>query len=227
MLIIALFLLILPYTALSDDGIALGLGKASGQRYSAILGDYNTFDQQRRDQSGWVWRYGVGYSRLQIGNNLGLNMSANTGVAIGGVPQDKDTGVGPVLGLEPINGHIQYNTSPYVQDFYQGFLGPSAGLQASLDKCRFLALGKGGGSAGTLGKNGIVPNAELAWGYSGFMSCGDLAAGFSRLFVGKKTMEHTTVMLNFTDHTGIGADYQVTTGIKTEHDAIGFFRLRY
>lgn len=228
MIKVLFILLISPAIAFCDDGIVLGLGKQSHTRYSLIFGDYAAFDQQTRDDiGGYVWKYGIGHTHIQIGNNYGVNLSANTGIGVGGVPADKDNGIMPFVGLEAFNGQIQANVVRQVQDFYQGFMMPSAGVQVSLEKCRALGLVKAGGTAGTLGKNGILPSFNLAYGYGGFMNCGDFIAGYGTTLTPHKSLHDTTVFVNFTEKFGIGANYQDVKGVRNESNAIGFARFRY
>lgn len=219
---IALILLIMPYTAsLASDG-TVGLYVDTNRRLGLLAGDYNVFDVSERDKMQGsehyspVWRYGSGSTRVQVGNQLGMNLTSNSGFAFLGLDkQDRNT-IAPWLGLEFLNGRINFNLSSKIQDYYQGFMGPSAGLLGDLGGCKLGPYVKAGGTGGTLGYNGIKPHVNWAYGYGALLNCGRLDATASQLLFKDKYLSDLTVLVRVYENYRIGAHVEEVKGLRLE-----------
>lgn len=204
-----------------------GIGAYYDENNNAALtlGDYNLFDQTQ-SYYGAI-HYGGGGGRLEFGNpverkfspNVGIHAQGNNGTSIFGLAPDERNALFPQLGAELFNGRINLNTSSSIQDYYEGFIGPSVGVHGDISGCRFLPLVRGGGAAGTLGKNGLLPSFHLAYGYAGHMSCYvvDFSYGMLKLHDKKgQYMEDAAVMFNLGSRTKAGFVMERTKGIFEE-----------
>lgn len=202
---------------------AVGVYYDQNNQAALTVGDFNLFDQNQTYYK--LRRYGGGGGRMQLGNslspkfdpNFGLNAYGDNGTVILGLDKDEHNAVFPEIGLEFLNGRFSYNTSDKIQDFYEGFVGPSVGIHADIAGCRILPLVRGGGAAGTLGKNGLVPNANLAYGYAGHISCYVLDVSYGQLYLYDKhrdlNMEDLSAVVNIGERFKIGAQMEHSKGL--------------
>lgn len=209
------------------DPIGFGLYYDNNKQGALVIGDQNLFKQNQKYYG--LRRYGGGGGRFQMGNiigaevapNLGVHANGNSGFTLVGLkPEDTNT-LYPQIGLEVLNGRVAFNTSPYIQDYYQGFLGPSLGAQADVAGCRVLPLIRGGGAAGTLGKNGLLPNFNVAYGYAGHFNCYVVDASYGKLFLHDtnkpgKYLEDVSLMVNLPKQSQIGVQVERVNGLSQE-----------
>lgn len=216
--IMVFILLILAYRPLLADGLALGTYYDTNKQYGLLLGDYNVFDTgYRYGRDNPVWRYGSGSTRGQLGpGQYGLNMTSNAGFGVLGLSKKDTNTIAPMLGLEVLNGRIALNGSRYIQDYYQAFLGPSAGLMGDLYGFKAGAYVKGGGTGGTLGYNGLAPHVNWAYGYGALLNCGRLDATASQLLFKDKYLSDLTVLVRVYENYRIGAHVEEVKGLRLE-----------
>jgi len=208
------------------DPIGFGVVYNSSNQLSLSVGDYNLFDQAR--PSYQLRRYGGGGARLQFGNtlapkfdpNFGFHAQGNSGTTLIGLePTDRNMAY-PQVGLEFLNGRASFNTNRNIQDYYEAFVGPSLGAQVDINGCRLLPLVKAGGAAGTLGKNGVVPDFNVAYGYGFHMSCYKVDVSYGNLYLydrrKDKQMEDVAIMFNLPGRSQIGLQYENTHGLREE-----------
>lgn len=154
-----LLFLFLNYVAFADDNKGASLGLTAGQTKGFAVGDYNLFDQDKLTFG--IKRYGGGYSRLYIGNGVGLQLTAQGGVFLNDTP---DSDIGMRVGAEPVGGRINLNTNSQVESYYQWLPMISAGPEFNLLGDMIYVALRAGGSVGNYGNVGILPYFHDAFG---------------------------------------------------------------
>jgi hypothetical protein len=174
-------------------GVGSLLGRADDQnQYALVIEGQNHF-KQRRGPYG-IRQYGHGESRLELGNGVGLSLSATSGVSLYGLKPGETWS--PHVGIEALSGRITVNTNGSFERYYEWLPMMSAGLQFAVTRsCRLLPLARAGGGAGNLGKNGWAPSLRAAYGTGAYLNCADLdvAAEITRLPGSGNDVNLTTV----------------------------------
>lgn len=111
--------------------------------------------------------YGLGMGRLQLGNEVGVNVQGHLGFNVLGADSYG------IIGLEPLN--LSFNWTRRIAtnaplNYIEWQPMAAVGLQIPSDLCRVAILVRGGGSWGTIGENGLRP----AYGMGGYINCSNV-----------------------------------------------------
>lgn len=148
------------------------IGEDSGSNSYALVIDGHNHFQQRSTVWG-IRQYGFSESRLELGNHVGVNLDAISGITLIGTKEvsSPDTGqstssdqVAPQIGIEPFSARVTWSTLSNHLNYYEWFPMVSAGAQAVLGKYRVLAVGRAGAAAGNLYKGHFGPEFDPAYG---------------------------------------------------------------
>lgn len=220
---LVLFLLF-TQNVLAASGVGLGIFTDGPDNLAVLIGDTNLFDHKSITFD--FHRYGGGGARLQVGNHIGFHAHGNSGFYIFGLDSEDKNTVAPLIGFEVLNGEISFNSSTTIQDYYHGFLGASLGVQADIEGCRILPLIRGGGTMGTLGKNGMLPEFDLAYGPGMHVSCDPVYAsyGLLRNFFSGKYVHSVDVIIEILKDKYLGLHMENVRGIKDETSSYLFMK---
>ena len=130
------------------------------EKSGVTTGDYNLFDSSRKSYG--MYRYGGGMSRFRIGDGIGIFMTSRAGTYL--LPPNKSPFV---LGIEPVGGIFNIDTSDRYDSFYELTPVVSSGLAYKVtNDYMFALLGKYGFSVGNMQRDDLTPTTGSAWGYS-------------------------------------------------------------
>lgn len=170
------------HTFESPIGLGALVGSSNGQNdYAAVIEGQNHF-KQRRGQYG-LRQYGQGEARFEIGNGLGLTLSATSGLTLIGLNQNRPF-VSPFFGVEPVSGRITWNTNTNHNNYYEWLPMAAAGVQFEMGSCRLLPIARAGGAAGNIVSPGLIPKFGTAIGAGTYLNClrFDLGAEATQIF---------------------------------------------
>jgi hypothetical protein len=217
-----LLLAVLPQAHAADEGaprhavqnLPVGIGALLARDHSvvdaAILVEGHNHFKQREDTFGYV-RYGYGQSRLEFGTGFGLSLSAISGFELHGLEEDRHAGL--FVGIEPFSGRIELNTADSREDFYDWLPAASAGIQLAYGGCKMLPLLKGGGAIGNLGKSGIWPSANPAYGLAAHLNCNRFDLSTEVLHI---TRSAGNITLSVVDFSFMPVPQTVSLGARVE-----------
>ena len=130
------------------------------EKDGVTTGDYNIFDPYQK--SFGMSRYGDGMSRIRVGDGFGMFLTSRTGTYL--IPPSTSP---LVVGIEPIAGILNIDSSDKYDSFYELTPAVSSGLAYKVtNDYTFAILGKYGFSVGNMQRSNLYPKMGSAWGYS-------------------------------------------------------------
>jgi hypothetical protein len=150
----------------------------AGNRYSLVVEDDHHFRQKGKFLG--VTRYGFAQSRLEVGAGVGVHLEAVSGINVYGLKPGQ--WFSPHIGVEPFISRLSWSTGTAQERFYEWFPMLSFGPQFASGSCRFLPLVRVGAAIGNLGRSGILPRLNRAYGTGAHLNCAkfDLGAELTR-----------------------------------------------
>lgn len=123
-----------------------------------------------------VRQYGYGQSRLEMGSDIGVELTAISGVTLVGLHGWEK--FSPHIGIEPMSGRIIWSTNSDRQSYYEWMPALSLGLQSAWGSCRALPLVRAGGGLGNFAQGNFKPRGSYTYGAGFYLNCAkvDLAA---------------------------------------------------
>lgn len=205
-----LFLLLIPYiSSASDPDMQVGFGFSlmpKSNYYSLNIGDFNHFKQNSSDSVFKTPQYGYGRSQFEVGNGIGVNLSAISGTQMYGLG-DNERGMSPFLGME-LGGRIQLNSADSVNNYYIWHPGIGVGLQTDLGGIRLLGLLRTGAAAETYDRSGILPSFNYMWGYGFNLNTNDLGFSADAIYYGFNRIYGIDTAYKFDDY---NVDFRLET----------------
>lgn len=206
--LLVLFVMLIGAAEAGEEVVGIGIGpgisRSNGTNlYYLNINDINHFDQIETTYG--FTQYGSGGGGIQIGNGVGIDLNATSGMSLIGLGERE--GIAPQIGFD-LGGRIRLNTNSAINSFYQWLPAVTVGPQIGWGKSRLLLLAKGGASLGNYDNIGIMPN--MYWSYGGGVALAteavDISSGF--MFFGDNSVVTGDVMTKC---------FKLKVGVRAEH----------
>lgn len=192
---IILMILLFPTISKAAESVGVGPGLLQSQKgsfYGLNAVDMHYFDQI--EQSYGVSHYGYGSSGIQIGNGIGINLMANSGIILHGLEENEGATI--LVGTD-LGGKILMNSNSSIKSYYQWLPAMTLGPQFGFGKNRLAFLVKGGIAAGNYDKHGIMPDIYGSYGAGFYSKLGLVNLSADRILFGNNQVNRGSISLDF------------------------------